>query len=81
MLLTLLQGIIPVSLVPNQHPPEHMRNREMTLTVMNLIAVVLQALDVPFFQHPVSHQQLQEAPVDVGHGACSSGTALHVYRS
>ena len=47
------------------------------LTVMDLVAVPLQALDVALLQHAVGHQQLEEAPVDVGHDARSPGAALH----
>ena len=51
------------------------------LTVMDLIAVLLQALDVALFQHTMSHQQLQKSPVDIGHDARSPRAALHGWRN
>lgn len=51
------------------------------LTVMDLIAVLLQALDVALFQHTMSHQQLQKSPVDIGHDARSPRVALHGWRN
>ena len=48
---------------------------------MDLIAVLLQALDIALFQHPVSHQQLEEPPVDISHDARSPRAALHGWRN
>lgn len=72
-----LPGIIPMSLVPDHTAPEPSGHRKTILTVMDLIAVLLQALNLPFLQHAVSHQQLEEPPVDIGHGARSSWATLH----
>lgn len=47
-------------------------DRDTTLTVMDLVAVVLQAPNLPLLQHTVSHQQLEEAPMDIRHGTRSS---------
>lgn len=66
-----------MSLVPDHTIPEHSGNREMILTVMDLIAMLLQALNIPFLQHSVSHQQLEEPPVDISHDAHSSCATLH----
>lgn len=49
-----------------------------TLTVMDLVAVVLQAPNFPLLQYTVSHQQLEEAPVDICHDSYPSRAALHV---
>ena len=94
VLVDWLHAIIPMSPVPDhrvpehpenrvpEHPenrvPEHPGNRETILTVMDLVAVLLQALNIPFLQHSMSHQQLEESPVDISHDAHSSCTALHV---
>lgn len=45
---------------------------------MDLVTVVLQAPNLPLLQHTMSHQQLEEAPMDICHGTRSSRTALHV---
>lgn len=66
-----------MSLVPDHTAREPPGNRKTILTVMDLIAVLLQALNLPFLQHSVSHQQLEEPPVDISHGARSSGATLH----
>lgn len=39
--------------------------------------MLLQALNVPFLQHSMSHQQLEEPSVDVSHDAHSSCATLH----
>lgn len=70
--------VIPASLVSDEHSTGAAGHRGATLTVMDLVAVLLQALDLPLLQHTMSHQQLQEAPMDIRHGTCSSRAALHV---
>lgn len=45
---------------------------------MDLVTVVLQAPNLPLLQHTVSHQQLEEAPMDIRHDTHSSRAALHV---
>lgn len=67
--------------VPERLAPGHVVSRETILTVMDPIAVVLQPPNVPLLQHAVSHQQLQEPPVDVGHDASPPRAALCVRRS
>ena len=76
-----VHGISPVSLAPDHTVAEQPGNRETILTVMDLIAVLLQALDVPLLQHAVSHQQLEESPVDISHDAHSPRAALHGWRN
>lgn len=72
-----LPGIMPMSLVSDRTALESSGERKTILTVMDLIAVLLQALHLPLLQHAVSHQQLEEPPVDIGHGARPSRATLH----
>lgn len=65
-----------MSRVPD-HSTRAPGTRKAILTVVDLVAMLLQALDIPLLQHPVSHQQLEEPPVDVSHGAHTPRTALH----
>lgn len=69
-------AVIPTSL--GQYRPGAAGNRDTTLTVVDLVTVVLQTPDLPLLQHTVGHQQLEEAPMDIRHGTHSSRAALHV---
>lgn len=63
------------------HGQEHPVTGVMILTVMDLVAVLLQAPHFPLLQHPMGHEQLQEAPVHIRHDTRPPRTALHGART